>query len=89
VLIGASRKAFLAEAAPDHDGALPPATERLAATLIAGVHAARAGAHAVRVHDVREMRQALLLADALRSDARAGARGGAPMIAQACAEALR
>jgi len=89
VLIGASRKAFLAEIAPDHDGALPPATERLAATLIAGVHAARAGAHAVRVHDVREMRQALLLADALRSDARAGARGGAPMIAQARAEGLR
>jgi|GEM_PF-1686012 len=89
VLIGASRKAFLAEAAPDHDGALPPATERLAATLIAGVHAARCGAHALRVHDVREMRQALLLADALRSGAGAGARGGTPIVAQARAEGLR
>jgi len=66
VLIGASRKSFLAEAAPDADGARPPPTERLAATAVAVAHAARAGAHAVRVHDVREMRQALLLAEALR-----------------------
>lgn len=72
VLVGASRKSFLAEAAPDRDGARPPASERLAATLIAGVHAARAGAHAVRVHDVREMRQALLLADALHRAAMRG-----------------
>jgi dihydropteroate synthase len=66
VLIGASRKSFLAEAAPDADGTRPASTERLAATAMAVVHAARAGARAVRVHDVREMRQALLLSEALR-----------------------
>ena len=66
VLIGASRKSFLAEAAPDADGSRPPPAERLAATAIAVAHAAWAGAHAVRVHDVREMRQALLLAEVLR-----------------------
>lgn len=66
VLIGASRKSFLAEAAPDADGTRPGPTDRLAATVMAVVHAAQAGAHAVRVHDVREMRQALLLAEALR-----------------------
>ena len=66
VLVGASRKSFLAEAAPDADGTRPAPTERLAAHAIAVAHAARAGAQAVRVHDVREMRQALLLAEALR-----------------------
>ena len=65
VLIGASRKSFLAEVAPDADGARPAPAARLAATAVAVAFAARAGAHAVRVHDVREMRQALLLTAAL------------------------
>ncbi len=66
VLVGASRKSFLAEAAPDADGARPAPGDRLAAGIAAAVHAARAGARALRVHDVREVRQALLLAEALR-----------------------
>jgi dihydropteroate synthase len=66
VLVGASRKSFLAEAGLDADGARPAPDARLAAGVVAAVHAARAGAHALRVHDVREVRQALLVAEALR-----------------------
>jgi len=66
VLVGASRKSFLAEAGPDADGQRPAPEARLAAGVVAAVHAARAGAHALRVHDVREVRQALLVAEALR-----------------------
>ena len=54
VLIGASRKSFLrlvdADAGPE---------ERLGASLAAAVHAARAGATLLRVHDVRATRQAI------------------------------
>jgi dihydropteroate synthase len=54
VLIGASRKSFLrlvdADAAPG---------ERLGASLAAAVHAARAGAQLLRVHDVRATKQAI------------------------------
>jgi dihydropteroate synthase len=54
VLVGASRKSFLGLVARD---AGP--NERLGASLVAAVHAVRAGARIVRVHDVRETRQAL------------------------------
>lgn len=54
VLIGASRKSFLrlvdADARPD---------ERLGASVAAAVHAARAGAKLLRVHDVRATKQAI------------------------------
>ena len=54
VLIGASRKSFLALAV----GPVPP-TERLGASLAAALWAARHGAKVVRVHDVAETVQAL------------------------------
>jgi dihydropteroate synthase len=57
VAVGASRKSFLtivdADASP---------TERLGASIAAAVHAARAGASILRVHDVRATRQAIDLA---------------------------
>jgi dihydropteroate synthase len=64
VAIGASRKSFLtlvdADAAPG---------ERFGASIAAALHAARAGAHILRVHDVRATRQAIDL------DRELGARG--------------
>jgi dihydropteroate synthase len=54
VLVGASRKSFLKLV----DGDAQP-TQRLGASIAAAVHAARAGASVVRVHDVRATRQAI------------------------------
>lgn len=65
VLVGASRKSFLGEAAPLPDGTPPAPDERLSASTAAVAHAAGAGCHAVRVHDVKESHQALGLARAL------------------------
>jgi dihydropteroate synthase len=56
VAVGASRKSFLALA----DKGAPPA-ERIGGSVAAALHAARAGAYMVRVHDVRATRQALAL----------------------------
>lgn len=54
VLFGASRKSFLGlidrDAAPE---------ERIGASIMAAVHAARSGVRIVRVHDVRATRQAI------------------------------
>jgi dihydropteroate synthase len=57
VAVGASRKSFLTIV---DDGASP--TERLGASIAAALHAARAGASILRVHDVRATRQAVDLA---------------------------
>jgi dihydropteroate synthase len=60
LLVGASRKAFLGKllnAVPD---------ERLEGSLAAAVAAVLAGAHIIRVHDVRETLQAVRVADAIR-----------------------
>jgi dihydropteroate synthase len=54
VLIGASRKSFLTLV---DEGASPQ--ERIGASLAAALHAARAGASVLRVHDVRATRQAI------------------------------
>ena len=54
VLFGTSRKSFLTLVDP---GA--PPTERIGASIVAAVHAARAGVRILRVHDVRATRQAL------------------------------
>ncbi len=64
VLVGPSRKSFLALATglPVHD--------RLEASLAAATSAVLAGAHAVRVHDVRETRRAVAVADAVRRASR-------------------
>ncbi|MCI0672284.1 MAG: dihydropteroate synthase, partial [Myxococcaceae bacterium] len=68
VLVGTSRKSFLGKLA----GGKPP-SERLAATLgsVAAV-AALGGADVVRVHDVAECRDALAVADAIRTSREAG-----------------
>jgi dihydropteroate synthase len=60
VLVGASRKRFLAPFAPDGS----PAAERDAATAVVSALAARAGAWGVRVHDVVGTRMALGIAGA-------------------------
>jgi dihydropteroate synthase len=65
VLVGPSRKAFIAKVAPHSDGSLPPPKERVGGTVAAVVWSALAGAHAVRVHDVLEARQALAVVNAL------------------------
>lgn len=63
VLVGPSRKSFIGKVL-----GLPPA-ERLEGTVAACCLAAAAGAHLVRVHDVRAVRRALAVADAVRRGA--------------------
>ncbi|SDD59042.1 dihydropteroate synthase [Streptomyces prasinopilosus] len=53
LLVAASRKRFLGHVLAGPDGAPPPARERDAATAAVSVLAARGGAWAVRVHEVR------------------------------------
>jgi dihydropteroate synthase len=64
VLVGPSRKSFLASASglPVHD--------RLEASLAAATSAVLSGAHVIRVHDVRETRRAIAVADAVRGASR-------------------
>jgi dihydropteroate synthase len=66
VLVGPSRKSFIA--AVERAAGVPESspTQRIGGTAAAITAAVLAGAHAVRVHDVKEMRQALLLTEALR-----------------------
>ncbi len=76
VAVGASRKSFLAAVGGSVLGGtkpetLPP-TERLGASIAAALHAARAGASILRVHDVRATRQAIDLERALSAWARRG-----------------
>jgi dihydropteroate synthase len=70
VLVGASRKSFVAALAPRADGTEVPPGERLAGSLAALAIAALGGARAVRVHDVAESRQAVLVALAARDGGR-------------------
>lgn len=62
IVVGPSRKSFLAAAAP------APAEQRLGGTVAACVLAQLRGAAAVRVHDVAEVRQALLVTAAITSE---------------------
>lgn len=71
VLVGASRKGFIAEVAPYASGQKPSPLEREAGSIAVLAAAVLKGAQAVRVHEVAEARQAVLVAEAL---ARAGAR---------------
>jgi dihydropteroate synthase len=66
VLVGSSRKSFLAAVttAPGHEPAGP--TERLGATIASSILAAERGAAMLRVHDVFEVKQALSLWRAAR-----------------------
>ena len=57
VLFGASRKSFLTLVEGGAQQSKPE--DRLGASLMAAVHAARAGVRIVRVHDVRATRQAI------------------------------
>lgn len=67
ILVGASRKRTVAAIDP----AAREATDRLGGSLAFALHAAAHGAAALRVHDVRETRQALLVQAALEDAARA------------------
>lgn len=66
VLVGPSRKSFIAELARSPAGEAPGARERMGGTAAAVACACMLGAHAVRVHDVAEMRQAALIGARLR-----------------------
>lgn len=66
VLVGPSRKSFVAELARLPDGTRPATSDRLGGSLAAVTVAVLGGAHAVRVHDVAPSRQAALVAVALR-----------------------
>lgn len=81
VLVGPSRKSFIAELAPNADGQRPGPDARLFGTAAAVTAAVLGGAHAVRVHDVTEMKQvvavALAMRDALHRDGARAGRGAA------------
>lgn len=66
VLVGPSRKSFIAKVAPNHNGELPGPDSREGGTAAAVALAVLLGAHAVRVHDVAAMRQAVLVAERAR-----------------------
>ena len=66
VLVGASRKSFLAAAA-ERNGSRPPPAERLGGSLAAVALAVMQGAHAVRVHDVAASLQAVRVAERVRA----------------------
>jgi dihydropteroate synthase len=63
LVVGTGRKSFIASLDDS------PAEERLGGTVAASVHAAQHGARVLRVHDVAEVRQALLVARALAAHA--------------------
>jgi dihydropteroate synthase len=65
VLVGPSRKGFIAQSAPLASGAQPGPLQREAGTAAALTVAVIGGAHAVRVHDVASGRQAVRIAEAL------------------------
>jgi len=60
ILVGASRKSFIGAMANDADA------DRLAGSLSVAVMSAMKGADILRVHDVKETRQALIVAEAIR-----------------------
>ncbi|MBX3268914.1 MAG: dihydropteroate synthase [Sandaracinaceae bacterium] len=66
VLVGASRKSFIAEAVVAAGGAPPPPDARLGGSLAAVVAAVTAGCRAVRVHDVFPSVQAARVTEAMR-----------------------
>jgi dihydropteroate synthase len=66
VLVGPSRKFFIAELAPNPGGEPPSADDRLGGTAAAVAICVAAGVDAVRVHDVQVMSQLLRVAEAVR-----------------------
>ena len=73
VLVGPSRKSFIAELAPNPGGEPPTADNRLGGTAAAVAICVTAGVDAVRVHDVFVMRQLIRVTRALH-DAGGGVR---------------
>ncbi len=69
VLVGPSRKSFIAELAPNPGGESPSADDRLGGTAAAVAICVAAGVDAVRVHDVHVMSQLVRVAEALRASA--------------------
>ncbi|AEW95001.1 dihydropteroate synthase [Streptantibioticus cattleyicolor NRRL 8057 = DSM 46488] len=67
LLVAASRKRFLGRVLAGGDGHLPPARERDAATAAVSAIAAREGAWAVRVHQVRPTADAVRVARAIEA----------------------
>ncbi|MFF2652446.1 dihydropteroate synthase [Streptomyces sp. NPDC058045] len=65
LLVAASRKRFLGRVLAGPDGAPPPARERDAATAAVSALAARQGAWAVRVHEVRATADAVRVVQAV------------------------
>jgi len=76
VLVGPSRKSFIAELAPRPDGTRPPPDDRLFGTAAAISAAVMGGAAAVRVHDVAEMRQVVDVSLGMRRAAEERGRHG-------------
>jgi len=68
LLAGVSRKAFLGRTLAQMYGHDVPADQRGSATVAAVTAAVLAGAHLVRVHDVKAVREAVVIADAIRND---------------------
>lgn len=66
VLVGVSRKSFLGHALAElHGGSKAPVTDRGNATVAAATAAILAGAHMVRVHEVKAAAEAARIADAI------------------------
>jgi len=72
LLVAASRKRFLGRVLADEVGSPPPARERDAATAAVTAIAAREGAWAVRVHEVRASADAVRVARAIHDAAVGG-----------------
>jgi len=68
VLVGPSRKSFLARIAAREGVALAPPTERIGGTIAAVLGCVRRGARIVRVHDVGVTVQALAVASAIDAE---------------------
>jgi len=66
ILVGTSQKSFLGKTLEKKYGELSPPKERGNATLASITAAVLAGAHLVRVHDVKAAREAVAIADAIR-----------------------
>ena len=69
ILSGTSRKSFLGRTLEHIHGKDAPPNQRDSATLATVTAAVLAGAHLVRVHDVKAAREVVAIADAIRANA--------------------
>lgn len=67
ILVGTSRKSFLGKTLEQRCGTEVPPEQRIHATLASVTAAVLAGAHLVRVHNVKAARHAVAIADAIRN----------------------